>query len=686
MAAQHLFVFADRRGAGLQFTMCGLTEAVLRRIPRVAYVKPIVAEPSDENIAFILRRFTLDLKPQEAFFFTLDEAEHIIASEGEKTLFTRIIERAEALETQFDFILYEGIESDRFANIIERDINIEIAKHLSAPVIHLINADNVALTQLRDTFHLYDEMLREVGLDRVCTIFNRASQSVSDALLQTGERIFVIPEVPALSRRTLADIEHLVEVPSERNVRFRTWERILPAVARAERTLEEADAKTLLVASADRDDLFDALQKRCAQTHFEGIAALIVTGEDEVSNGMMRPEAFPLLRSRRGAFETLCALNETRARFHLEDEKKFAAAMGVFRRYVDTDRIARYFKEAESETMTPVMFEYLLFERARRNKRRIILPESDDERVLEAAQRVLARDIADIVFVADGSLYKRARRLGFDLDDANILSIGDERLRARFAEAYYAMRKQKGVTREEAAALMHDINFFATMAVVCGLADGLVSGATHTTAETVRPALQLLRGDGGFRSVSSIFFMGLETRVLVFGDCAVIQDPTSEELAHIAVHAADNARHFGIEPRVAMISYATGTSAEGKDVEKVRRALEQVRSLRPDLLVDGPMQFDAAFDAEVGARKLPGSPVAGRATVYIFPDLNTGNTVYKAVQRSSGAVATGPILQGLRKPVNDLSRGATVEDIVDTIAVTAIQAQMKEADDGACRQ
>jgi phosphate acetyltransferase len=326
------------------------------------------------------------------------------------------------------------------------------------------------------------------------------------------------------------------------------------------------------------------------------------------------------------------------------------------------------------------MFEYTLLERARRNKKHIVLPEGDDDRILRAAATLLARDVAQLTILGEEfEVRSRAIDLGLDISKAAILSPYDDVLRLRFAEEYVRLRAHKGMTLEHAREVVTDASYFGTMMVQLGLADGMVSGAAHTTAHTIKPSFEIIKTLPGVSVVSSVFLMALADRVLIYGDCAVIPDPTQEQLADIAISAAQTAVQFGIEPRVAMLSYSTGSSGEGAEVEKVRAATAIVRERQPLLAVEGPIQYDAAADAAVAATKMPGSVVAGRATVFIFPDLNTGNNTYKAVQRSAGAVAIGPVLQGLRKPINDLSRGALVQDIVNTVAITAIQAAGLEA-------
>ncbi|MBS7071637.1 MAG: phosphate acetyltransferase [Actinomyces sp.] len=331
---------------------------------------------------------------------------------------------------------------------------------------------------------------------------------------------------------------------------------------------------------------------------------------------------------------------------------------------------------AAPTAVTPLAFEADLIERARADRKRIVLPEPDDDRVLQAAAQVLAAGIADITFVGEADyVAKRADELGLDLSAAQVVSVNDPAYLERYAEEFARLRAKKGVTLEQAREKVTDVSYFGTMMVHMGDADGMVSGAAHTTAHTIVPSFQIIKTAPGVSVVSSIFLMAMKDRVWAFGDCAVNPNPTAEQLADIAVTSARTAAQFGVTPRVAMLSYSTGTSGSGPDVDIVVEATRLAREKAPELDIEGPIQFDAAVDAAVASKKLPGSEVAGKATVFIFPSLEAGNIGYKAVQRSSGALAIGPVLQGLNKPVNDLSRGALVKDIIDTIALTAIQAQ-----------
>jgi len=430
----------------------------------------------------------------------------------------------------------------------------------------------------------------------------------------------------------------------------------------------------------DREDVLLAVLMANSAATFPSIAGIVLNGGFELPEPIQRLMAgltpsLPIISTKLGSYETALRVTHTRGRFAADSQRKHDTALALFEKHVDASALFERLEVSRADVVTPLMFEYNLLERARSKRRHIVLPEGDDDRVLRAAATLLARDVADLTILGEEfEVRSRAIGLGLDISKAHVLSPFDDVLRLRFAEEYARLRAHKGVTLDQARDTVTDLSFFGTMMVQLGIADGMVSGATHTTAHTIRPSFQIIKTRPGVGVVSSVFLMALADRVLVYGDCAIIPDPTAEELADIAISASETAVQFGIEPRIAMLSYSTGSSGEGADVDKVRAATALVRERRPDLLVEGPIQYDAAADAAVAATKMPGSEVAGRATVFIFPDLNTGNNTYKAVQRSANAVAIGPILQGLRKPINDLSRGALVQDIVNTVAITAIQA------------
>jgi phosphate acetyltransferase len=384
----------------------------------------------------------------------------------------------------------------------------------------------------------------------------------------------------------------------------------------------------------------------------------------------------PILSVDADTFTTAIKVSEVTGNIVPENARKITTALGMFEAGVNIKELSEKLAVTRSTRVTPLMFEYDLVQRAKANKQHIVLPEGREGRILQAAELLLLRQVCDITLLGNpDKIRQKIAELGVKLDKANIIDPATSDLRADYGDTYYELRKQKGISKEAAFDIMADASYFGTMMVYKGHADGMVSGSINTTAHTIRPSLEFVKTKPGCSIVSSVFLMCLADRVLVFGDCAVNPNPDEKQLAAIAISSADTAAAFGIEPRVAMLSYSTGASGTGKDVEKVKEATRLAKEARPDLKIEGPLQFDAASDPDVARVKLPKSEVAGNATVFIFPDLNTGNNTYKAVQRSANAVAIGPVLQGLNKPVNDLSRGCTVADILNTVAITAIQAQ-----------
>jgi len=449
----------------------------------------------------------------------------------------------------------------------------------------------------------------------------------------------------------------------------------------ADHVLERLGEGVAVVTPGDRSDVVLAVASAHAAEGFPSLSCIVLNGGFELHRSIAALVAglrlrLPIIATTLGTFETASAVGSARGRVTATSQRKVDTALELIENHVDLADLLAQLAIPIPKVTTPQMFTYQLRERARSNRKRIVLPEGDDDRILKSAGRVLQRGIADLSILGEeNQIRSRAAELGVNLDGATVFDPRTSDLCDQFAEQYAQLRAKKGISVEQARETIHDVSYFGTMLVHNGMVDGMVSGAAHTTAHTVRPAFEIIRTAPGISTVSSVFLMCLPDQVLAFGDCAIVPDPTVEQLADIAISAAQTAAQFGIEPRVAMLSYSTGESGTGVDVDKVREATALVRSRAPQVLVEGPIQYDAAVEPSVAATKMRDSPVAGRATVLIFPDLNAGNNAYKAVQRSAGAIAIGPVLQGLNKPVNDLSRGALVEDIVNTVAITAIQAQ-----------
>jgi phosphate acetyltransferase len=547
-----------------------------------------------------------------------------------------------------------------------------------------------------DEIHIEAEAIKAAGCQHFATFVNRLGEAEFEELKILNKQeplhnapIYFLPEVPELDTPTVAEVKKALgcmHIYGEEKDLRRVVKQSKIAAMKLDNFLEYIEDGDLVITSGDRSDIIVGCLSTVFSNNYPNISGILLTA------GMMphksinkliagfKDLSIPILSVEDGTFNTAVNVAKVPARITPQSVRKIALAMGLFSANVNVSEIEQSINtESSTSSITPIMFEYALFERARKERKKIVLPESNDERILRATEILLRRDVADIILLGvEDEVRQKSASLGLDISKATIIDPLSSPLMEEFVTSFYEMRKAKGLALDVARDSMMMKNYFGTMMVYSGYADGMVSGAIHTTQETIRPALQIIKTKPGISIVSSLFFMCLETKVLVYGDCAVNQDPNAEELAQIAISSADTAKMFGIEPKIAMLSYSTGDSGKGEEVEKVRLATKIVKETRPDLLVEGPIQYDAAIDPTVAKTKLPNSKVAGEATIFIFPDLNTGNNTYKAVQRSSGAVAIGPVLQGLRKPVNDLSRGCLVPDIVNTVAITAIQAQTND--------
>jgi phosphate acetyltransferase len=524
---------------------------------------------------------------------------------------------------------------------------------------------------------------------------NRVAPDRADEIMglvakeKTQVPIFVLPELGVLAKPTAGEIAEALGAtrwsgdPEGFN---REVEDIKIGAMELPHFLDRLVEGALVITPGDRSDIILGSLLADAASTYPKVAGLLLTGGlkpapqvQRVLEGL-RKSPVPMLTVEADTFTAGMQAPQVRGRIRPENPRKMALALGHVEKYVNAQALYQRIDISRPARVTPIMFEHTLVEQAKSNRRHIVLPEGTEERILRAAEILLLRGVADLTLLGNlDEIQLKANSLGLSLKGATFLDPTDSARRKEYAHTYYELRKHKGISEQMAFDIVADVAYFGTLMVHRAEADGLVSGAVHTTAHTLRPAFEIIGLKPGFSLASSIFFMCLPDRVFVFGDCAVNPEPTMEQLADIATSSAETAQAFGIEPRVAMLSYSTGESGKGADVDKVREATRRVRSLRPDLAVEGPIQYDAAVDPDVARTKLPGSTVAGRATVFIFPDLNNGNITYKAVQRSANAVAIGPVIQGLKRPVNDLSRGATVTDIVNTVAITAIQAQGREA-------
>ena len=694
MKHQSIYISAVQPRSGSLLVAIGIMEMLKGHFKRVAFFRPVISSEDvrDESVVFMMEHYRLDITYNDCVGFSVDAFIDAYANDREDELLEAIIGKVSKLQQAYDFVLIEGYPRELFSSRFDFDINLQIARNLGTAYLPILNAHNKKEAEIINELRIISEVIAEEGCNHLATFINRCDKETVPSLQERvkkecreGKTVFFIPDDEELDRPTLAEIvAHLdarILIGETKQLQRLVHGNKIAAMG-IDNYLAHIQNGDLVIVPGDRSEIILLSLLAYHGKNHPNITAIILSGGIAPSDAIMdlirdfEESPIPLFLVESDSYQTAISLEELPPSIGHISDRKIILAKALFDSAVDKAKLASLFQNQKSDILTPMMFQYRLVEQARANRQRIILPESEDERILHAAEIILKRGIADIILLGkEEEIIHRCKRLGISLEGASYVDPEDETLQARFSQIFYEMRKTKGLTLKVAQDAMVHTNYFATMMVHEGMADGMVSGATHTTADTIRPALQIIKTEPGIHIVSSVFFMLLETKVLVYGDCAINLDPTAEELAEIAVSSALTAQQFGIEPRVALLSYSTGDSGSGPEVEKVRKATQLAQKLRPDLLIEGPIQYDAAIDEKVAKKKLPHSKVAGRATVFVFPDLNTGNNTYKAVQRSTGAIAIGPVLQGLRLPVNDLSRGCLVDDIVNTVAITAIQAQ-----------
>ena len=701
--ARSVYITGIGRGDGRQVVELGLMELLSRRSDRVGVFRPLAHRPVDHMVDLLRARYRLPLAPDLLYGMDYDAAAELRAERGEDDLVGELVERFHAVERECETVLVLGTDFADTNIPDELALNARLANEFGSLVLPVIggarqNADGV-VAEVRNAERAY----RALGCNLLALVANRVSAADALPVLRQAERsatvpVYVLPEDAALAAPTVAEVvaacggRVLQGDPAglDRDVRGYVF-----GGAMLPRFLDALHPGCLVVTPGDRADLLiGALAAHSAGA--PAIAGVVLTMGEAPDKQVLDLAAriapgTPVVLVPELSFATAQLLAPLEGRIDATAPRKAESALGLFDLHVDGPGLTGRIELDRPQRITPLMFEHELLERARVPRLAdIVLAEGTEERILRAADLLRRRNVCHLTLLGEvDAVRRRIADLGLDLG----LDQGEEEARARvrildpagdphrehLAEIYAELRRHKGVTLDQAQDTVVDVNYFGTLMVHQGLADGMVSGAVHSTAATLRPALEIIKTAPGANLVSSVFFMCLPDRVLVYGDCAINPDPNAEQLADIAIQCARTAADFGVQPRVALLSYSTGTSGHGADVDKVRQAAEIVHRLRPDLPVEGPIQYDAAVEPAVAATKLPDSQVAGRATVFVFPDLNTGNNTYKAVQRSAGTLAIGPVLQGLRKPINDLSRGATVQDIVTTVAITAIQAHQQAA-------
>ncbi|GAA3567606.1 phosphate acetyltransferase [Microlunatus spumicola] len=689
--SRSVYVASSEGLTGKSAVALGLLDALVREVGSVGVFRPLTtvgAHPEAGERDLIVEL----LVSQPGVGQTYDEAIGVtydLARENPDEALHEIVERFGQVADRFEVVLVLGSDYTDVSTGTELSFNAKVAANLGSPVVLVVHGRDRTPAQVQAAAESALTELRANHAATVAIVANRVEpddlDAVRDALSRTADVLCAaIPESALLSAPTFGALVEAADghlVLGSEAWTGRDALGIIVAAMSLPNVLDRLRPDVAVIAPSDRTDLIPGLMLAHQSGTFPTLAGILLTGGYELPETIRRltdgvRSDLPIALTDLGTFTTAERLLKVRGPMSKDSPNKIETARRLFSEQVDQAALLAAIDVSASEVRTPLMFEHQLMERARTDRKHIVLPEADDDRILTAADVLLRRGVADLTLLGDeNSVRVRASALGLDLDAAKVLSPTDPELVERFAAAYAEARAHKGVTLERAREVVTDVSYFGTMMVHLGLADGMVSGAVHTTAHTIRPALEFVKTKPGVSTVSSVFLMCLADRVLVYGDCAVIPEPTTEQLADIAISSAATARQFGIDPRVAMLSYSTGSSGSGADVEKVRAATALVAERDPDLALEGPIQYDAAIDPDVARTKLPGSAVAGHATVFVFPDLNTGNNTYKAVQRSAHAVAIGPVLQGLNRPVNDLSRGALVEDIVNTVAITAVQAQ-----------
>lgn len=696
--SRSIYLAATESHAGTSLLSLGVLDYVLRKTRRAGVFRPVIPDRAvsqpDKTVELLLRHFRLEQTYAETYALTASEADELLAQGHFDQLLNRIIAVYQVLSRRYDFILCLGADSHQEATLFEFDLNVEAARSFDSPVLLLTSGNNGRSTaEVAGALHHAREAFLAKGSSVVAMIINKVEPArldqmqieVAHDLAIPPEQLVVIPSDPVLASPTMREVaEQLSGVVLYGHEQLdRQARRMMVVAMQMEHYLSRLTDHALVVTPGDRGDILLSAMLAHQSANYPPIAGVVLTTGESLSPALIRlldglKEIPPVVAVSTETYETATHLQRVKSYITADNPTKIAAGLQLCARYIDGQALERQYGQIEPRGISPRLFLYNLSQKARADRKRIVLPEGTEERILRATATLVEEQIADITLLGNPAEIRTiVNRLGVNLDLGRVMII-DPSSSPQFdayVEQLYQLRRARGMTREQAQDAMHDVSFYGTMMVQLGHADGMVSGAVHTTAHTIRPALQFVKTRPGISIVSSVFFMCLEDRVLVYGDCAINPKPTAEELADIAIASADTAQLFGVEPRVAMLSYSTGDSGTGEEVERVRAATELARERRPDLLLEGPIQYDAAVDESVARTKLPGSKVAGRATVLIFPDLNTGNNTYKAVQRETGSIAVGPVLQGLNKPVNDLSRGCLVEDIVNTVAITAIQAQ-----------
>lgn len=693
-----IYITTIESNSGKSLVSLGLLRMMLTRSPKVGYFRPIINK--DKNDAFddhtntAINFFNLDITHDECYAYHQYEVVELLSEGKEDEIIHTIIKKYKELEKKFDFVLVEGTDFSGEGGFTEVDVNLMIAKNLGIPVLIVGAGNGKKKKDFINTMQITYNSFISKEVDVLGVIANKIEidevgfiKQELNKFIPAKVSIDIIPNINFLAYPTVKEVVDVLDSKilfGEQFIDNAIGSYSIGAM-QLRNYLTRMRENALVVTPGDRADIILGALQANASSNYPKIAGIILTGglipEDSILKLIEGVQStIPIVSVQGGTFSISNKIGAVQPKIYATNERKILLAIDTFDNYVNVERLTNILSSFKSDRLTPSMFQYNLLQKARQERKHIVLPEGHDERILTAAARLQLLNIVDLTILGDkNSIQLKCDQMGLqiDLEKINILDPEDSIYNNDFAKTLYRARKHKGMTETTAVDLVRDVSYFGTLMILNGLADGMVSGAVHTTMHTIKPSLQLIKTKPGVSVVSSVFFMCLSDRVSVMGDCAVNPNPNAEQLAEIAISSAHSAEAFGIEAKVAMLSYSSGSSGKGEEVEKVRKATEIVQTKSPELKIEGPIQYDAAVDMSVAKTKMPDSKVAGQASVLIFPDLNTGNNTYKAIQRETGALAIGPMLQGLNKPVNDLSRGCTVDDIFNTVLLTAIQANQE---------
>ena len=690
-----IYITNTERRTGRSLVSLGIMKMLLSQVSKVGYFRPIINDyPKgirDNHIETMRSYFNLGIEYKQAYGFTMSQVVKY-KNRGQKArLIEKIIEQYKALEEKYDVVLVEGSDFEGNGVEIEFDLNLEIAKNLSLPTILVSSAKDKEIKDAVSNLDLAvksysdkDVIVQAVFMNRVAEEQLEEMKGELEKVIPSDTVIKIIPEIKKLAGPTVREIFEEIggKILLGEFLLNNRVDSFGVGAMQLRNFLERLTENKLVITPGDRADIILGALQANVSSNYPSIAGIVLTGGIPIEKSVMKlieglPGIVPIILVEAVTFIAAEKIMRVNPKIRPAITHRIELSISTFDKYTNTEFLLNKFRSFKTNVITPHIFQYNLVSKAKASKKHIVLPEGTDERILNAATSLIEQNVVDITLLGKKEdIHAKATELGIRLNE-NIQIIDPVKSEhyEDFWRTYYELRRHKNIPEEMAQDALADVSYFGTMMVYKGLADGMVSGAAHTTAHTIIPAFQFIKTRPGVSTVSSCFFMCLEDHVSVFGDCAINVNPDAAQLAEIAISSADSAKAFGIEPKVALLSYSSGKSGTGKEVDKVREATEKAKAKRPDLKIEGPIQYDAAVDPSVGKSKMPNSEVAGQASVLIFPDLNTGNNTYKAVQRETGAIAVGPMLQGLNKPVNDLSRGCTVEDIFNTVVLTAIQAQ-----------